>query len=351
MKNIKSSQFYFAPLEGITGYIYRNAFHETFGAADKYFIPFISPGAKKKLTEKERNDILPEHNEGMYAVPQILSKNAGDVVAACERLKSLGYKEVNLNIGCPSGTVVSKGRGAGLLEDLRILNQFLEEIFSNVVLPVSIKTRIGMDDESEWEDILKIYNQYPIKELIIHPRLRKDFYKGIPNYEAFSYAEIHSKNPICYNGDINTLQDYENLVTRFPKVDRWMIGRGFLRNPFLLKQLHQFEQIRETSAENNLLNMSLKEVQSMESNKDSAFLQQSHQTFPAANDLTLLKQFHHSLLEGYKDYLPGDTPVLFKMKELWFYMRDMFPEDEKLYKKIKKAKNLLEYESIVDSAF
>ena len=319
MKNIKSSQFYFAPLEGITGYIYRNAFHETFGAADKYFIPFISPGAKKKLTEKERNDILPEHNEGMYAVPQILSKNAGDVVTACEMLKNLGYKEVNLNIGCPSGTVVSKGRGAGLLEDLRILNQFLEEIFSNVVLPVSIKTRIGMDDESEWEDILKIYNQYPIKELIIHPRLRKDFYKGIPNYEAFSYAEIHSKNPICYNGDINTLQDYVSLVTRFPKVDRWMIGRGFLRNPFLLKQLHEFEQIRETSAENNLSNF------------------------------TPLKQFHHSLLEGYKDYLSGDTPVLFKMKELWFYMRDMFPEDEKLYKKIKKAKNLLEYENIVDS--
>ena len=319
MNNIKNSQFYFAPLEGITGYIYRNAFHETFGAADKYFIPFISPGAKKKLTEKERNDILPEHNEGMYAVPQILSKNAGDVVAACEMLRSMGYKEVNLNIGCPSGTVVSKGRGAGLLEDLRILNQFLDEIFSNVVLPVSIKTRIGMDDESEWEDILKIYNQYPIKELIIHPRLRKDFYNGIPNYEAFSYAEIHSKNPICYNGDINTLQDYESLVARFPKVDRWMIGRGFLRNPFLLKQLHEFEQIRETSAENNLSNF------------------------------TPLKQFHHSLLEGYKDYLSGDTPVLFKMKELWFYMRDMFPEDEKLYKKIKQAKNLLEYENIVDS--
>ena len=319
MNNIKNSQFYFAPLEGITGYIYRNAFHDTFGAADKYFIPFISPGAKKKLTEKERNDILPEHNEGMYAVPQILSKNAGDVVAACEMLRSMGYKEVNLNIGCPSGTVVSKGRGAGLLEDLRILNQFLEEIFSNVVLPISIKTRIGMDDESEWEDILKIYNQYPIKELIIHPRLRKDFYNGIPNYEAFSYAEIHSKNPICYNGDINTIQDYESLVARFPKVDRWMIGRGFLRNPFLLKQLHEFEQIRETSAENNLSNV------------------------------TPLKQFHHSLLEGYKDYLSGDTPVLFKMKELWFYMRDMFPEDEKLYKKIKKAKNLLEYENIVDS--
>ncbi|MBQ4522977.1 MAG: tRNA-dihydrouridine synthase family protein [Lachnospiraceae bacterium] len=350
MNNTKNSQFYFAPLEGITGYIYRNAFHETFGVADKYFIPFISPGAKKKLTEKERNDILPEHNAGMNAVPQILSKNAQDVVATCEMLKELGYKEVNLNIGCPSGTVVSKGRGAGLLGDLRVLNQFLEEIFSDTVLPVSIKTRIGMDEESEWEDILKIYNQYPIKELIIHPRLRKDFYKGMPNYEAFSYAEIHSKNPICYNGDINTLQDYINLVTRFPRVDKWMIGRGFLRNPFLLKQLQEFEQEREIYSGNSLSYTNLKEPQSREGSNDSAFLKQFHTTFPKSDDFNRLKQFHDSLLTGYKNYLSGDTPVLFKMKELWFYMREMFPEDEKLYKKVKKAKNLLEYESIVDSA-
>ena len=231
----------------------------------------------------------------MNAVPQILSKNAQDVVATCEMLKELGYKEVNLNIGCPSGTVVSKGRGAGLLGDLRVLNQFLEEIFSNTVLPVSIKTRIGMDEESEWEDILKIYNQYPIKELIIHPRLRKDFYKGMPNYEAFSYAEIHSKNPICYNGDINTVQDYVNLVTRFPRVDKWMIGRGFLRNPFLLKQLQVFEQTRETYGENNLSNMSLNEVKSIESSNDSAFLKQSHQTFSGTNDFTLLKPFHATI--------------------------------------------------------
>lgn len=192
MMNTKNRQFYFAPLEGITGYIYRNAFHETFGPADKYFIPFISPGAKKKLTEKERNDILPEHNQGMYAVPQILSKNAADVIRTCEMLKDLGYEEVNLNIGCPSGTVVNKGRGAGLLTDLDHLNQFLEEIFKKAEVFVSIKTRIGFEDLTEWEDILKVYNQYPLKELIIHPRLRKDFYNGTPNYEAFSYAQEYT---------------------------------------------------------------------------------------------------------------------------------------------------------------
>ncbi|MBQ3514707.1 MAG: tRNA-dihydrouridine synthase family protein [Lachnospiraceae bacterium] len=348
MENTDDIKFYFAPLEGITGYIYRNAFHETFGGVDKYFIPFLSPGAKKKLTEKERNDILPEHNARMCAVPQILSKNAADVVNACEMLKSLGYEEVNLNIGCPSGTVVNKGRGAGLLTDLQNLNQFLEGIFSKAEVSISIKTRIGMDDVTEWEDILKLYNQYPIKELIIHPRLRKDFYNGIPNYEAFSYALEHSKNPICYNGDINILQDYVNLKARFPQVNSWMIGRGFLRNPFLLKQLRTYEQMREKNDENKSYNIMLEEIGSVGMGNVTA---EEMSFIDRDNDLELLKQFHHTLLSGYKDYLSGDTPVLFKMKELWFYMRDLFPEDEKLYKKIKKAKNLLEYESIVATVF
>ena len=335
MKNTEDIKFYFAPLEGITGYIYRNAFHETFGGADKYFIPFLSPGAKKKLTGKEKNDILPEHNAGMYAVPQILSKNAMDVVNTCEMLKNLGYKEVNLNIGCPSGTVVNKGRGAGLLADLQELNRFLEGIFSKTEVSVSIKTRIGMDDVTEWEDILKLYNQYPIKELIIHPRLRKDFYNGIPNYEAFSYAVEHSKNPICYNGDINTLEDYVTLKGRFPQVNCWMIGRGFLRNPFLLNQLHVYEQTNEKDDENKVQHVMPEKMENIGANYD----------------LELLKQFHNTLLAGYIDNLSGDTPVLFKMKELWFYMRDMFLENEKLYKKVKKAKNLMEYEDAVRMIF
>ena len=335
MINEDKTYFYFAPLEGITGYIYRNAFHETFGAADKYFIPFISPGAKKKLTEKEKNDILPEHNKGMYAVPQIMSKNVTDVINACKMLKDMGYEEVNINIGCPSGTVVSKGRGAGLLEDPLFLNRFLEEIFSKSELPVSVKTRIGLELESEWEDILKVYNQYPLKELIIHPRLRKDFYNGIPNYEAFAYANEYSKNPLCYNGDINTLKDYEEMKSRFPKVNTWMIGRGFLRNPYLLKQLHCFEEMREVSLETDSKDKGLQEI---------PFVEKSY-------DYTLLKQFHDTLLIRYKEHLPGEIPVLFKMKELWFYMRDLFPKNEKLYKNIKKTKHLWEYESIVKSIF
>ena len=326
-------KLYFAPLEGITGYIYRSVFHQNFGSADKYFIPFLSPGEKKKFSEKEKNDILPAHNEGMYAVPQLMSKNAQDVIRACEMLREYGYEEVNINIGCPSGTVVNKGRGAGMLANLENLNRFLEDVFSNTDMNISIKTRIGMEHEEEWREILNIYNQYALKELIVHPRLRKDFYNGTPNYEAFAYAVEQSKNSLCYNGDINTLQDYMQIREQFSNLEHIMIGRGFLRNPFLLQQLQAYELQMEEKHQ--------KQEHIIKQQTDNVMnLQQSF-------EIEKLRNFHSMLLQGYKDCMFGETPVLFKMKELWFYMQDMFPQHEKLYKKIRKAKSLSEYESIV----
>ena len=330
-------KIYYAPLEGITGYIYRNAFHQNFGSANKYFTPFLSPGEKKKLSEKEKNDILPAHNEGMYAVPQLMSKNAKNVVRACEMLRDYGYEEVNLNIGCPSGTVVNKGRGAGMLANLETLNNFLEEVFTNTELSISIKTRIGMEHEEEWREILNIYNQYSLKELIVHPRLRKDFYNGSPSYEAFAYAMEHSKNPLCYNGDINTLQDYMQIKERFPDLEQVMIGRGFLRNPFLLQQLQEFENQVGT----DVVNLDV------EQDIQQRFVDSVQQQI----DMERLRNFHTMLLQGYKECMSWDTPVLFKMKELWFYMQKLFPDNEKLYKKIRKTKSLSEYESIAKAAF
>lgn len=329
-------KIYFAPLEGITGYIYRNAFHQNFGSADKYFTPFLSPGEKKKLSTKEKNDILPAHNEGMYAVPQLMSKNAQDVVRACEVLRDYGYEEVNINIGCPSGTVVNKGRGAGMLANLENLNSFLDEVFTNTDMSISIKTRIGMERMEEWQEILKVYNQYSLKELIVHPRLRKDFYNGTPSYEAFGYAMQQSKNPLCYNGDINTLQDYMQIKERFSNLEQVMIGRGFLRNPFLLQQLQNYEKQWNTGVAN------YEERQEIQDEKVNGSMQPIQ--------IEQLRNFHTMLLQGYKDCMSGETPVLFKMKELWFYMQNLFPQDEKLYKKIRKAKSLSEYESIVKNA-
>lgn len=170
-------KIYLAPLEGITGYTYRRALYNCFGGFDKYFIPFILPNQKGHLSTREKKDIMPENNEGMYAVPQILTKNAEDFIQTAETLQEYGYNEVNLNLGCPSKTVVTKGRGAGFLDRPDELDKFLDEIFRKCDMKISIKTRLGMDDPEEFEDLLTIYNKYPLEELIVHARVQKDYYK------------------------------------------------------------------------------------------------------------------------------------------------------------------------------
>ena len=339
MENTDDIKFYFAPLEGITGYIYRNAFHETFGGVDKYFIPFLSPGAKKKLTEKERNDILPEHNARMCAVPQILSKNAADVVNACEMLKSLGYEEVNLNLGCPSKTVVSKGKGSGFLADTEKLDRFFDEVFSvigaassktepgtpqNIYPRISVKTRLGMDSVEEFADILKVYNRYPLSELIIHARVQKEFYKGEPHLETFADVVNETKHSLCYNGDIWTLQDYIRMRKLFPTITKVMIGRGMMANPELIQELNAYEECRK----------------------------QGKPWEGYVNSMEQLKKFHDSLLEGYMQQMSGDeNNVLFKMKELWGFLGRQFQEQDKTVKKLVKTTRLKDYEGLAERIF
>jgi tRNA-dihydrouridine synthase len=303
--------FYLAPLEGITGYVYRNAYYKYFGGIDKYFIPFISPNQFGHLSAREKNNIIPEHNAGMHAVPQILTNSAEDFVKTALKLKKYGYNEVNLNLGCPSKTVVSKGRGSGFLAFPDQLDGFLDEIFTHTGMKISIKTRIGKESVEEFEKLLEIYNKYPLEELIIHPRLQQDFYKNTPNWEIFEDAVKTSRSKICYNGDIFSIQDYKRFTEIFPEVDCLMLGRGILSNPGLVGTIQR----------GNLL------------------------------DKSTLEAFHNQIYHDYQEILSGDKNVLFKMKELWFYMAPVFIESEKYAKKIKKAEKLSVYESIVNSLF
>ena len=166
-----------APMEGITTYIYRNAHAAHFGQMDKYYTPFLSLHKEKEFSYKEKQEILPENNSGLRVIPQVLTNSSEDFLKAVPKLKALGYDEINMNIGCPSGTVTSKGKGAGMLQNPEELQRFLEEIFAKSQIDISIKTRIGMESVEEWAGLLEIYNQYPIKELIVHARVRSDFYK------------------------------------------------------------------------------------------------------------------------------------------------------------------------------
>lgn len=311
---------YFAPLEGITGYVYRNAFHSFYTGIDKYFIPFLSPNQNRALSPKEIRDVLPEHNRGMYAVPQILTNRAEYFLRAAKELKEeYGYQEVNLNLGCPSRTVVSKGKGAGFLENTKELDAFFGEVFEKAEIRVSVKTRVGMDSPEEFASLLEVFNKYPLHELIVHPRLQKDYYRNTPNWNAFADAVQKSRNPLCYNGDIFTLEDYKKLKTEFPETDRIMLGRGLLMNPELAEIIKADESCGTEAA--------------------------------GRPDRNRLKAFHDRLYRDYAQVMSGDKNVLFKMKEFWSYAEKLFPGEEKILKKIKKASRLCDYEQAVRALF
>ncbi len=218
----------------------------------------------------------------------------------------MGYTEINLNLGCPSGTVVAKKKGSGFLTELDALDKFLYDIYNKTDVNISIKTRLGRYSADEFEEILSIFNKYPVYELTVHPRVQTDFYKNPVNKEAFYKYLNKIKAPVCYNGDI-----FKESDLKIENVNAVMLGRGLIANPFLVSNI---------KGENIF-------------------------------DKKIIKEFHDKLYNTYKEKLSGDVPVLHKMKEIWFYMNVLFNANESVWKKLRKAKNLKEYEMIVNTIF
>lgn len=307
-------QIYFAPLESITGYVFRNVFEKYYGGIDRYFTPFITATDSKRLRNKEMRDILPENNQVGCLIPQIMSNRAEEFLRVADQMAELGYDTVNLNLGCPARTVVSKGKGSGFLARTVALDRFLEEIYRECPLKISIKTRLGVDDPEEFLEIIDIYNKYPVEELIIHPRVQKDYYKNTPDLDMFAEAVRRCNMPLCYNGDICSVEDYERIRQRFPEVTRIMIGRGLLAHPALALQ------IRESEASER-------------------------------ERLDRIGAYANALCEAYCEaYGPGQ-PVLFKMKELWGFLADSMPDGKKLRKKIHKVQRLDGYRRLMREVF
>lgn len=303
-------QYYLAPLEGVTSFIYRRTFHKYYGKnIDKYFIPFIETHIKRDFNARERNDLLPEHNEGMFAVPQVLTKSAADYLFTEKSLLDFGYREINLNLGCPSGTVVSNGRGAGMLKDPEQVDRFLYDIFSGTNAKLSVKTRIGSSDPDEFPKLLEIYNKYPLQELIVHPRCQKQLYKGSVSLSAFSHAMTGSDLSLCYNGDITSaasldlIRDTLSSQVDFDKrCHAVMLGRGLIANPDLLDTVNNKEP-----------------------------------------DPSVFRLFHDELLDSYCAFLSGDKNVLFRMKELWSFWEMRFLNHKKEIKNIRKSQTVAQY--------
>lgn len=300
--------YYFAPLEGITDHIFRRAHHKYFPGTDRYYAPFfVPPQSGKPLAPKDIRELSPEHNQGLCLIPQILSNNAQNFLRGARALYELGYQEINLNLGCPSGTVCAKGKGAGFLSRRVELQRFLDEIFAECPARISIKTRLGKENPEEFCELLELYNQYPIAELTVHPRMQKDQYKHPVRMEYWDWAVTHSKNPLCLSGGIGVQGDVAKLFSSRPEPDGVMLGRGLVADPGLVMKL-----------------------------KGTGTLNRGD-----------LEGFHGEIFEETAQQLGSPRNTMFRMKELWSFLLLSFDGGERHQRELRKATTLTEYQGAV----
>ncbi len=296
-------KIYFAPMEGTTDAVFRRVHHRCFGGVERYFIPFVSPTQNRMFTSRELKTIGPEANQGVPVVPQLLGKDASHLLWAIGELKAMGHTQVNLNLGCPSGTVTAKGKGAGLLRDAEELKRLLDELFDKTTLPLSLKTRIGFASSEEWPGLWEVLKAYPALEWIIHPRTRADFYKGALHLDAFDWAMREGASPLVYNGDLFNAEDLSRFQSDYPTIHTVMMGRGLIANPALT----------------------------------------------AGHALTVeqIRHFHDELMEEYSRIYPQDQ-VQNRLREIMKYVACCFDGAQKARKAMRKAQSLQAHCEAVD---
>ena len=300
-----------APMEGITGYAFRRVHAEIFGALDRYYTPFISPLPKVGTPFSKRNsrELDPANNQGLNVVPQLLTNDADRFIWADGLLADMGYKEVNLNLGCPSGTVVTKEKGSGLLRNPDRLETLLVDVCERSPLPISVKTRVGIANDDEYDELLALFCRCGIAELIVHPRVQKDFYDGTPRQELYGKTLERAPFPVAYNGDIFSLDDYNALVAAYPQTRHVMIGRGIVSNPALARVICGGADLERGK----------------------------------------LERFHNELYQAYTDDMGGNA--VFRMKEWWGYAEHAFAGPSSVHRIMRKTRRADEYEAAARKIF
>ena len=299
-------RYYFAPLEGLTDSIYRRLHHKYFPGLDRYYMPFLSPTIHRTLTHREDRELPMAQSVPFTAIPQVLTKVPEDFLWAAQVCKDRGYEEVNLNVGCPSGTVFAKGKGSGMLRNPEEMDKFFDMVFSASPLPISVKTRLGVESTEEFPALLEVFNRYPIKELTIHPRVRKEFYSGSVHMDCFDYAWENSKNPLCYNGDLLTLSQVDALQEKYLGLEAVMLGRGLVADPGMVT---------------------------------------------GGTDVTQLDAFMNELMAVYEVEFGGARNAIFRLKENWGFLHDRFEGSEKLWKRLRKTTDAAEFKAISAEIF
>lgn len=298
--------FYAAPMEGITGFVFRNAHAAVFGGADAYISPFLTACATHSFQEKEVRDIAPDNNRTIRLIPQVLGKSPEDVSDAIRRIAEFGYSEVDLNIGCPSRTVTSKGKGGALLRDPGMLDRFLGTIFriaDTEKIRISAKTRIGYEIPEEARTLSRVFFRYPFSRLTVHARVTKAMYEGKADVETFRVFYENRTCPLIYNGDLAKPDDILSMKKAFPGLGGVMAGRGLITDPALFRRAGGG-----------------KEAEADE-----------------------LLDFHRRLISGYRTLYNEERIVLGRMKELWVYLGRRYPDCDRQKKRLAKCASLTEF--------
>ena len=300
-----------SPLQGFTDYRFRNAFHKYFGGIDTFYAPYIRMNGKIVIKNSYKRDLALENNDTLEVIPQIMTNSDEEFLFVVKYIQELGYKELNWNLGCPYPMVTKRGMGSGLICNPEKIDHILKRVHNETDITVSMKMRMGYDTPEEIQDVFPILDKYPLKNIAIHARIGKQLYKGGVDLDSFQKCVDNTKHKLYYNGDITSVTKYREMQERFPSIDHWMLGRGLIADPFLPQMI-----------------------------KDNT-------TVYPENSMKIFREFHDTIFNEYQEYLSGPTPIKMKMLGFWEYFSQSFSNPQKVYKKIKKAGNIKNYQTAV----
>lgn len=300
-----------SPLQGFTDFRFRNAFHKYFGGIDTFYAPYIRMNGKLVIKSSYKRDLKIENNDTLEVIPQIMTNSDEEFLFVVKYIQELGYKELNWNLGCPYPMVTKKGMGSGLICNPEKIDHILKRVHNETDITVSMKMRMGYENPKEIQDVFPILDKYPLKNIAIHARIGKQLYKGGVDLESFQKCIDNTKHKLYYNGDITSVAGFKEMQERFPSIDHWMLGRGLIADPFLPKMIKA-----NTS------------------------------NYPK-NSMEIFKNFHDTIFEQYDEFLQGPTPIRMKMLGFWEYFAQSFDNPQKVYKLIKKAGNIKNYQAAV----
>ncbi len=300
-----------SPLQGFTDFHFRNAFHQFFTGIDIFYAPYIRFGGKLEIKSVYQRDLLPKNNAVSGLIPQVMTCSADEFIFAANYVLSLGYKELNWNLGCPYPMVTNKGMGSGLIKNPEKIDAILDRVHSETDIIVSMKMRMGYDNAEEILGAFPVLEKYPIKNIGIHARIGAQLYKGGVDLDGFQRCIDNCSQKLYYNGDITSVAIFEELVERFPSIDHWMLGRGLIADPFLPEMIKN----------------------------------ETHH-YPE-DKVELFSKYHDTLFTAAEQKLTGEKAVIRKMLSYWEYFATMFPNPTKVVKKIKKTKTYEVYDAAV----